>query len=260
MLVLPALGMPPRYYAPLADALAGAGLDTTVLALRGHGDGSPQASRRHDFGLRELLDEDIPTAIRHLRAEAPHRPLLLMGHSLGGHLAAITTGRMPEQIDGIVLAACGSPWIGAYDGATARRLRLLCALIPPLTALLGYYPGHRLGFGGREARRLMRDWLALARSNRYTAAGLNEDLDAGIARYSGPVLSLRMTDDSFAPQAAVDAVLQKFSGTTPQLRALDATTLGTAADHFRWVRQPGAVIACVDQWLEGKPQAEALRA
>jgi len=56
----------------------------------------------------------------------------------------------------------------------------------------------------------MQDWRALAKTNRYQANGFSDDLDCGIAQYSGPVLSLSLADDPFAPPASVDAVVDKF--------------------------------------------------
>ncbi|MGB0213322.1 MAG: alpha/beta hydrolase, partial [Algiphilus sp.] len=68
VLVLPALGVPARFYGRLAEQLAARGLEVAVLELRGTGE-SPLTPARHcDFGFRELLDEDIPAALRTLRA------------------------------------------------------------------------------------------------------------------------------------------------------------------------------------------------
>lgn len=142
-----------------------------------------------------------------------------------------------------------SAWVGAYQGRTQRQLQLLIGLVPALTRLLGHYPGERIGFGGREARRLMRDWLQLARHDRYEAAGLDEDLEAGIRRYDGPVLVLRMADDDYAPETAVRAVSDRFAAADVDLRVLDADMLGDRADHFRWARRPDAVTAAILSWL-----------
>lgn len=249
VLVLPALGVPARFYAQLAEQLAARGLEVAVLELRGTGDSPLRASRRCDFGFAELLDEDVPAALHSLGCARDGLPVWLLGHSLGGHLAVITAGRMPEEIDGLMLVACGSPWREAYRDATRRKIGALCALIPVCNALLGYFPGDRIGFGGRQPRRMMRDWRTLALSGRYSAEGIDDDLEAGIPRYAGPVLSLRMADDAFAPEAATRAVTDKLAGADPTESVLDADALGTAADHFRWARRPDAVVARMADWL-----------
>lgn len=248
LLLLPALGVPARRYAHCATLLAEAGISVTLMEWRGLGDSPLRASRGCDFGFAELLDADIPGALRSMRETAPEAPLWIMGHSLGGHLGAITAGRLQETVDGLILVACGSPWLAAYDGATRRRIRLLCMLIPLCNALLGYFPGDRIGFGGRQPRRLMRDWRALALTGRYTAEGIAEDLEAGLVHYAGPVLSLRMADDTFAPRAAVRAVTDKLAAADLQNAVIDENELGQPADHFRWAKQPQAVVSRVAAW------------
>jgi predicted alpha/beta hydrolase len=122
-------------------------------------------------------------------------------------------------------------------------------MIPLLNAAFGYYPGHRVGFGGREARTLMNDWLDLARTNVYGARGMDEDFDAAIARYTGPVLSLRMADDPFAPEAAMAAVTDKFHQATVSRHVITAEQIGDRADHFRWARKPEAVVEHILAWM-----------
>ena len=257
VLVLPALGVPARFYTRLAEQLAECGLEVSVLELRGIGDSPLRASRRCDFGFAELLDEDIPAALHSLGCARDDLPVWLLGHSLGGHLAVITAGRMPEEIDGLMLVACGSPWRDAYHGATRRRIDALCALIPVCNALLGYFPGDRIGFGGRQPRRLMRDWRALALTGRYSAEGIDEDLDAGLAHYAGSVLSLRMAEDTFAPESAVRAVTGKLTSAVLESAVIDAAELGQPADHFRWAKQPEVITHRVADWCTRATQGTA---
>ncbi len=250
VILMAALGMGARFYQPLAQALQAAGLNVALLEQRGHGDSPWRPSHHCDWGFREALVNEIPVALDWVKSRSSSLPVYLMGHSLGGHYSAMAAGVYGEQIDGIILAACGSPWLGGFTGKTRRKLKVLCAIIPPASALLGYYPGDKLGFGGREARTLMQDWLALAKTNRYQANGFSDDLDCGIAQYSGPVLSLRMADDAFAPPASVEAVNEKFIAATVSNVLLDKQALNDRADHFRWARSPAAAVKEIVRWHE----------
>jgi predicted alpha/beta hydrolase len=249
LVVMAALGVAARFYRPLAQALQEAGINVALVEQRGHGDSALRPSRRVDFGFREALLEDIPAVLDEVERRAPAIPCYLMGHSLGGHYAAMTAGRLPHRIAGVIIAACGSPWVGGFSGKTRRDLALLCRLIPICNVLLGYYPGHRLGFGGCESRTVMADWLALARTNVYQARGVDQDFDGAIARYHGPLLSIRMADDPFAPEAAMAAVSNKFVAAQVSKVVIDANTLGDRADHFRWARTPAAIVHQVVIWL-----------
>jgi len=251
ILLMPALGIPARYYDPFASALQAAGTAVLVMEQRGHGDSALRPSRSVDFGYREALDEDIPALLDWLDQHQPGQPIVLMGHSLGGHYASMTAGRKPGRIAGVILSACGTACYEAFDGKVRHQLRVLIMMIPLLTRAFGFYPGEKVGFGGREARRLMHDWLQLARHNRYAAEGLDEDLEAGIRRFSKPLLLLRMADDDFAPKTAMDAMRARYSSAQVSERVLDAATLGDRADHLRWVRTPQAVAREIGEWLSG---------
>lgn len=248
MLLMPALGVSARFYDKLATALATRGFNVALLEQRGQGDSALRPSRHSDWGFAEVLDQDLPAVLGWLREQHPHAPLYLMGHSLGGHYAAITAGRFPTRVSGVVLVATGSPWLRAFSGTMRKKVRLLTHLIPVCSRIWGYYPGDRIGFGGREARTLMSDWRALALTNRYRARGLDEDLDAAIAAYPGPVLAIRLADDPFAPAAAVHAVTDKFRVAGPLEEVLTADQLGDEADHFRWARQADSVAQRVCAW------------
>ena len=252
ILLLPALGVPAQYYQPLAQALAGQGLAVLLLEQRGQGRSPLRASRQQSWGFAACL-ADIGCALEQAGARWPGCPRLLLGHSLGGHLAAMATALYPTQLAGVVLAACGSPWRRLYRGATRWQLELLARVLLPLSLrTLGYYPGHRIGFGGREAAGLMRDWSVLARENRYRAAGLDQDLEAGIRAWRGRMLLLRPADDALVPPAAAQSVAERFAAAQTVQITLSAAQIGAAADHYRWVREPQAAAAAIAAWWAGE--------
>lgn len=249
LLFMPALGMQARYYLPFAEAMAAAGFNTLLMEQRGHGHSPLRASRHVDFGIAEWLEYDIPTALAWLHQQAPGQPNILGGHSLGGHIAASYAGINPNNADALMLVACATPHARNFAPKTALQIRLMTSLIIPASArLLGYYPGDWIGFGGREARTLMHDWRDLALSNRYGARGLDVDIDAGVRAWSKPVLQVRFADDPFGPAAATDTVTERMTQAPVTKVVLDAATLGTRADHFRWARQPAAVAAAARTW------------
>lgn len=251
VLIMAALGAPARLYENLAAALAAQGVNVALLEQRGHGESSLRASRHSDWGFVEVLSNDLPAVFDWIEARVPGAPLYLLGHSLGGHYSAMMAGLHPQRISGVILVATGSPWWRAFDGKFRFQIRLLVNLLPLITALVGYYPGKQVGFGDREARTLMADWRDLAIDNTYVARGLREKPDARIARFTGPVLSVRLADDPFAPERAMRAVTDKFEHSLVTEKVVDAQALGDRADHFRWARQGTTVALLVADWLVG---------
>lgn len=253
LLMLPALGIQARLYRRLGTQLAESGIAMTALEQRGHGRSALRPSRRCDFGFREWLTADVPAALDWLRARTPKVPLFLAGHSLGGHLALMARSLYPSDVTGVILLTTATPYYGCYQGVTRLQVRILIAGVPILTALLGYYPGHRLGFGGREARRLMADWLVMARENRYDAAGMeHEDLERRVRDAGGPVLSICCDRDGLAPPAAIEGVNRRLEGSRVDRVEITSEALGARADHLSWARQPALAAQAMVRWIDAR--------
>jgi polyhydroxyalkanoate synthase len=79
------------------------------------------ATRPHvGCGLTEFADDAISEAIAAASMEDPASKPFLMGHSLGGTLAAIFTALHPEQLKGLVLLSsplCFAPGISSFRDA-----------------------------------------------------------------------------------------------------------------------------------------------
>jgi predicted alpha/beta hydrolase len=110
-------------------------------------------------------------------------------------------------------------------------------LLPWLADRCGALPGRRIGFGGQEARGVIRDWSRSAMSGRYAAAGLDADLEAAMARVAVPVAAVVKTGDWLAPASSLRFLLSKLPRCTATIATLDAED-GRRADHFGWMRQP----------------------
>ena len=73
-------------------------------------------------------------------------------------------------------------------------------LVGMVTALCGYYPGKRLGFAGREARRLMRDWARSSKTGCYENYLGGGDSEHGLAEFPKPVLGIELSEDRLCPK------------------------------------------------------------
>lgn len=242
---LPALGVAARHYAALAEALAAHGIATARHEWRGHGSSSVRASRRCDWSYRELLDFDIPAGLHAARAAAPGLHWSIGGHSLGAQLAMLTWLRRPSDLHGLAVVAGGVPWWRHFAGARAPAFRAVLAALPLVTAAAGYFPGRRLGFGGREARGVMRDWAASAVTGRYAHAGDR----AASAAPTRPVLGIGFARDGLVPRSALEDLLALTGSAAATVAVLDAHDLGVMPDHFSWMRRPGPLAHRLSTWL-----------
>ncbi len=247
----PAMGVRASYYAPLAEALRDAGTVAVTMDLRGLGTSSVRAGRASDFGYREIVERDFPAAVAALRQRFPEAPFFCLGHSLGGQLACLYAATEPRALAGLVLVASCSVHHRRWPFPASAAVLLFQQVAHLSARLLGHFPGRRFGFGGREARRLMRDWSHQGRTGRYEPAGSRHEYEALLGRLDLPVLSLVFTDDPYCPRGAAEGLLEKMPAARTRFLHLSPRELGVSEiGHFAWVKQPRLVVPRIVEWIQ----------
>lgn len=239
-IVLPALGMQARYYTPFAKLLHAAGCATVLVDLRGQGGSTPQVDRGAKFGYRELAQRDIPVVVDTVCDWFPGQPVYLLGHSIGGQLAAGYVTGPAHRVAGLILVATGTPYYRCYNlwrvlwVLAATHGTALCA------TLWGYWPGSN----GRQSRILLRDLAHFARTGR------NPAMHDSAADASGlPVLAVSVEGDCHAPPSSVDHMCSLLPGAELTRQHLTELNSRRRLDHFHWVRSAGLVPLITD-WLK----------
>jgi predicted alpha/beta hydrolase len=244
---LPALGVPLGYYRKFLTAWAGQGRHVVGVELRGM-PRSPVADLRKDtFGYAHLIREDLP-AVFAGSAVTGAGQTVLAGHSLGGQLALLSGAAGSVRPDAVVTLGTGTSSNAAQRGPIARARRAAgVRFVGAVTCSLGYWPGHRLGFAGRQPRTLMNDWGYEARYGRYRLRGDRTDYEAALAELPVPALLADIAGDRMIPAAAVDHLARRLPD------HVDRLTLDAYPDHFRWARRaPEKVIEPVEAWLSAR--------
>jgi len=237
-LVLPALGVPAGAYRRFAEALAALGTPTGVAEWRGGGASPVRAARGIDWGYLDLLQHEVLGGLSALRAHLHDRPVVVIGHSLGGHLGLMARAVATQGLSGVLTVASGTPTLRFFAPRLRALIRVVLATHRLSGPLLGYFPGHRIGFGGRQSRKLMDEWALLARLGRFEMQGRNLLEPQSDAARRIPVRSLCLPHDTYAPRAATahllqlaglgDDCIERYEGPGP---------LG----HFDWLREPQGV-------------------
>lgn len=251
LLWLPALGVAARHYIPLAEALASRGIAVFLHEMRGNGSSNLRASRQIDWGYREILAVDLPCSMATLTPYGGDAPLIIGGHSIGAQFAACYAGLHPDTFQRLWLVASGSPYWRNFPAPKRYAFPFAFQFIPWLADLRGTFPGRAFGFGGDEARCLMRDWAKVGLGNHYAAAGLEVDLEAALSRVTARIDAVLLDRDWFAPRRSMQGLLAKMPHTHPRIHTLDSAALGTRADHFAWMKQPQAVCAALLDTADG---------
>ncbi len=238
LLVLPAMGVNARAYDRLGEALAACGVTTLISEHRGGDSSSVRARRGVDYGYAELLD-DMMSHLAELKTRS-RAPLSILGHSLGGQLATTALARWYQPGGKLIVIASGTVHHRAWGGVRGLGVLAGTQLAHVVARGLGYFPGHRLGFGGLQGRTLIVDWAHAARTGEFRDR--RGPIERGLDALAPDVLALHVQGDTMAPRSATEALLRKvrhakvtWADITPPARPQKMNP------HFRWLKEPSAV-------------------
>jgi predicted alpha/beta hydrolase len=160
----------------------------------------------------------------------------------------------PHTAQRLWLAASGSPFWRTFPRPRGWMLPPIYRFLPWLADRNGSLPGRRIGFGGREARSVMRDWTRTGLSGRYAGKGMPHiDLEAALGAVRVEVDAVRFADDWLVPAASLQFLLGKLRPGSARIEIIDAARLGTRADHFAWIQRPDAVASALAGGLQAAP-------
>ncbi|MGI5214010.1 alpha/beta hydrolase family protein [Plantactinospora sp. CA-290183] len=241
VLLWPAMGVRAGYYQPFVAELRAAGLAVVVVDLRGTGASTPPASRVSRYGYPELVG-DVGAVLESLKDRIGDRTTLLLGHSLGGQAALLHLALGGQPVDGLVLVAAGMPHWRSYPGWRRHLVRPAAEFIRGVAAVLGSWPGW--GFGGRQARGVMRDWAYTIRTGRFPRLD-GVDAEAAVRTVRTPVLAISVEHDQLTPEQTLDRLCAKLTAAAVRRERYTAAEAGLRLDHFTWVRASAPIAARV---------------
>ena len=199
----------------LAEPINRLGFDLYAYDQRGFGETQP-------VGLwpgEALLIQDAVTATQLLRARYPHRPLYLMGESMGGAISIIALmADKPAPVDGVVLISPAvwsrttMPWYQRFALWVGERL------MPGLT--FSGKMADRIGVQPTDDPEVMRqmalDPLVLKSSTVASLSGVTDLMDTALEasdRLPGPALILYGERDEVIPARPFCALLKRLPDT-----------------------------------------------
>lgn len=248
VLVLPAMGVNARAYDRLGESLADAGITTLVVELRGGGSSSVRARRGVDYGYAELLDD----MAQHLEVLRTHvtGPVSVLGHSLGGHLATAGLARWHQPGAKLIVIASGTVHHRAWSGIKKLGVLAGTQLAQVVARGLGFYPGHRLGFGGLQGRSLIIDWSNSSRTGVFTSQR-DGALEHRLEELEPEVLALHVQGDTMAPRSTTEALLRKLKKAKVKwANVLPPEQPRKMNPHFRWLKDPTSAVREIVAFLE----------
>ncbi|MGA8838917.1 MAG: alpha/beta fold hydrolase [Candidatus Aquilonibacter sp.] len=219
VIVSGATAVPRGYYAAFAAYLAGCGAVAVTYDYRGSGE-PPEQLRRSDARMRDWGERDASGVIAWMRARYPQLALHLVGHSYGGHALLLAPNNY-EVSRALTVASFLGYWGNCRFPDNYRIYALMKFVVPVVTAIFGYSPGSRIGFGEDLASGIAREWRKWVLQPRYFLDDASLTSLRNGAGYHGELVMLELTDDRWATRRAIEGLASAFTGTTPQIRRVD---------------------------------------
>ena len=242
ILMLPALGVKASYYDSFCTYFSENGYHMVSMDWRGLGHSNVRASRKVDFGYKDFLN-DIGEVVELIRTELPNTTLYFAGHSLGGQLGGLYLSRFPETAKGLFAIASCSIYHKGWTGRDRLPILMAGALFAPISKIVGYLPGKQLGFGGKEFRGVIEDWLYTLKTGNYATKGDTFDYELAMSKATFPILAISIEHDFMSPHKAVENLLKKFPNAIT--KHVQIPNPAKELNHFRWTRIPQTILETI---------------
>ena len=227
----------------LSAWLAERGWRTCAFDFRGHGESGPPAGRGGAWGYDDLVMLDLPAVVGSLRARAGALPVIVVGHSLGGHVALAAAGTRTVHVDGLVLAA-SNVWLPEDEPSRLRWIakRGTATLIDAVCRRRGFFPARALRLGSDdEAGGYMTDLTRFIREGVWTSRDGGQDYRASVANVRIPVVTIASRGDTFnCPPASAARFVERVRGPMKTFTVEIADDGGAPPDHMALVTGPSA--------------------
>lgn len=241
VLIVSAMGVEQHYYAPFAQWLAQQGFWVATFDYRGMGASRPAQFRRSLRGFEADVmtwaQRDCAAMVDFADAHLAGKPLLWVGHSLGGQILGLVPNR--QRVAAMVTVATGSGyWLENSPTLRSYVWWLWYVAAPAAMALFGYFPGRRMKKVGDLPLGVMRQWRAWCLDRRYAVGVEGAEVERAFASVTQPILSLSFTDDEYMSARNTESLHGFYRAAAREMRRLDPRAVGVPRiGHFGFFRR-----------------------
>ncbi len=221
----------------LSSALGARGFRTVAFDFRGHGDSAPP----REWGYDDLVRHDLPAVVDCARARGDDKPVVVVGHSLGGHVALASQGTARIAADAIV-AIGANVWLRELERSRLRwaaKSSFARAMVA-ISARTNGIPARRLHLGSDDAPdRYVRDRFRSVTHREWASRDGKDDYLASLASVTVPVAAVLGDFDLLqCPPSSGEALARRCAGPVASFRA--------PVGHMDLVTSPRARRAVLD--------------
>lgn len=177
------------------------GWRTIALDFRGHGE---SGGKDVEYTYDDFVFRDVPAVLDAARARAKKRPVVVVGHSLGGHVALASQAVGVARADAFLTIAA-NVWMTELEPSWPMRVLKRGAMrgVRALVDRVGRYPARALGMGSDdESRAYMGDLARFVSSDAWRSRDGKYDYAASLARVDVPVYAVASAGDRLMANVA----------------------------------------------------------
>jgi predicted alpha/beta hydrolase len=247
-----ATAVPQRFYRPFAESLAARGYIATTFDYRGIGGSAPKSLVGYEMDYLDWARLDLTAVID--AVARPDVPLLMVGHSYGGHALGLLPSRC--RVDGLYTFGTGAGWHGWMPALERIKVRTLWGFVAPvLTTWNGYLPFKRMGMGEDLPLGVYRQWRRWCRYPRYFFDDpITQPHLRGFEQVTTPIVAANATDDAWAMPRSRDAFMKGYTRAPIETRDLVPADYGLGqighVGYFRVEAKP--LWEHVYEWLDAR--------
>jgi len=245
VLIVHGLGEHAWRYDPLAQRLNEWGFCVRAYDQRGHGEsGGARGVIPHEDALLDDLAEVVEDTRRHI-ADPWSCPLILLGHSMGGLVAATFVQRRMAPVDALVLS---SPALQTGIGALKKKLIALLDRLAPNLALGNGLDASKISHDPAVVQAYQNDRLVHDRISARLASFIDESgpkVLAAAPGWSVPTLLMYASEDKLVRPAGSNAFAQAAPGAVVTSECFE----GLYHEIFN-EEDPSKVFATLRRWLD----------
>jgi predicted alpha/beta hydrolase len=237
VLIVPAMGVEQTYYAPFAHWLVERGYFVVTFDYRGMGHSRRGPLKQLKADVYTWVMQDCAALVEYAAVRIAGKPLLWIGHSLGGQVLGLLPNR--DRIAAMMTVATGSGYWRENSPSLRRYVWWLWYVAAPLAVrLFGYFPGRRLRKIGDLPAGVMMQWRRWCLNREYLVGVEGEDVRARYAEVRQPILSLSFTDDEYMSARNIESLHGFYAAAPRELRRIAPSEIGVERiGHFGFFRR-----------------------
>jgi predicted alpha/beta hydrolase len=253
------------------DRPAGEGLASTLVQhgfavqnadLRGHGQSGPRADEGASYTYDAFVQHDLPTLVGAARARLPDKPVVVVGHSLGGHAAVISAGIAPDAAPDALVAIATNLWAPQFDRSAVRKFakKTIFAGWRALAERKGYFDPVPLRVGiNPEPLAYVRHFVRMYDEDRLASDDGAVDYGAALAEVRLPILSVASDGDHLLghPDCVAAFFRRCVHADVAERRIVDFDHGGRAPNHMTLVTDLASLPIWheIGRWIEQRVAA-----